>query len=152
MKPAALLFLILTFSISLSAQKANPLYDSVLARKLGADERGMKRYVLVILKSGTNNVQDSARRAELFAGHFSNMNKLAEEGKLIIAGPLNQNTQAYRGIFIFNVPEVDEARKLVDQDPTVREKIFDVEYFGFYGSAALPEYMDADKRIRRNLP
>jgi uncharacterized protein len=152
MKPAALLLLILTFSINLSAQKANPLYDSVLARKLGADERGMKRYVLVILKSGTNNVQDSARRAELFAGHFSNMNRLEEEGKLIIAGPLGQNSQSYRGIFIFNVPDVDEARKLVDQDPTVREKIFDVEYFSFYGSAALPEYLDADKRLRQNLP
>jgi uncharacterized protein YciI len=152
MKSAAALLLVLSFAINLSAQKANPQYDSVLARKLGADERGMKRFVLVILKSGPNNVQDSARRAELFAGHFSNMNKLSEEGKLIIAGPLGQNSHAYRGIFIFNVADIDEARKLVDQDPTVREKIFDVEYFGFYGSAALPEYLDADRRIRPNLP
>lgn len=30
----------------------NPNYDAALARKLGADDYGMKRYILVILRTG----------------------------------------------------------------------------------------------------
>lgn len=36
----------------LLAQQKNPIYDSVLAAKLGADDYGMKKYVLVILQTG----------------------------------------------------------------------------------------------------
>lgn len=35
------------------AQSPNKNYDSVLAKKLNADANGMKRYYLVILKTGT---------------------------------------------------------------------------------------------------
>ena len=53
-------------------------YDFALAQKLGADENGMRSYVMVILKTGPANITDPERRRELFAGHFSNMGVLAE--------------------------------------------------------------------------
>ena len=37
---------------------ANPNYDPVLAEKLGGDDSGMKKYILVILKTGTNQTTD----------------------------------------------------------------------------------------------
>lgn len=145
-----LLFLILTYpSIG---QKVNPDYDPALAKKLGADERGMKMYVLVILKSGPYSEADSIKRAELFAGHFRNINKLAEQKKLIVAGPLDKNENAYRGIFILDIPTFEEARQLLENDPTIKERIFDAEYYNWYGSAALPVYMESDKKIRRTIP
>jgi uncharacterized protein YciI len=141
----------LFLTILMSAQVADPESGSNLAKKLGSDERGMKMYVLVLLKSGPNNEQDSVKRAKMFAGHFSNMNKMAEEKKLIVAGPLDNNEQAYRGIFILDVPGFEEAKTLLDNDPTVKEKIFEPEYYHWYGSAALPEYLDVDKKLRESL-
>jgi uncharacterized protein YciI len=145
-----LMFCIMT--VTLSGQKNNPKYDSTLVKKLGADERGMKMYVLVILKTGTNNEQDSAKRSQLFAGHFRNINKLAEQKKLIVAGPLEKNEQSYRGIFILDVSTREEAKILLDGDPTIKEKIFEPLYFDWYGSAALPEYIESDGKLRKTIP
>lgn len=124
-------------------------FDSVLAKKLGADELGMKSYILVILKTGSANITDSATRAQLFRGHFDNMNKLAEEGKLVVAGPINANEQNYRGIFLFNVDNVSEAKELLKGDPTVVQQIFEPLFFQFYGSAALQELPELHKRIQK---
>ena len=51
-----LTFLAILLSVTLSlGQKTNPNYDSTLAAKLGADDYGMKKYVFVILKTGSND-------------------------------------------------------------------------------------------------
>jgi uncharacterized protein YciI len=130
-------------------QNVNPEYDSVLARKVGADDYGMKNYILVILKTGTNNLEAGAKRDSLFRGHMANINRLADEGSLVVAGPLGENSRNYRGIFILNVRTIEEAKKLLSSDPTVREKIFDTELFEWYGSAALGEYLKADSKIHK---
>jgi uncharacterized protein len=143
---------LLCFFPAVKGQTANPDYDPELAKKLGADELGMKNYVLVILKTGTYNEQDSARRATLFAGHFKNINKLAVEGKLIVAGPLGKNSESYRGIFILDVSDFDEAAKLLNDDPTIKESVFEPLYFKWYGSAALPEYLPFEEKLRKTLP
>jgi len=138
------------FIISLNAQSLNPEYDSTLARKLGADDYGMKSYFLVILKSGTNNMAAGPERDLLFKGHLANINRLAEEGKLVIAGPLGENIKGYRGIFILNVKTVDEARKLLSTDPVIREKILDADLYKWYGSAAIGEYLKVAKKIEKS--
>ena len=38
-----------------------PAFDQALAKTLGADERGMRNYVLVILKTGPNRVPARSR-------------------------------------------------------------------------------------------
>jgi uncharacterized protein YciI len=129
------------------AQNNNPNYDSVLAKSLGADEYGMKKYVLVILKTGSNTTADKATKDSLFAGHMANIGRLADIGKLVVAGPLGKNDKNYRGIFIFNVSTVAEADELVQTDPAVKAEIFDVELYPWYGSAALPEYLKAEDKI-----
>ena len=48
-----LLLIFLFFAFKANGQ--NQLYDSVLAKKLGADNNGMKGYILVLLKTGPNN-------------------------------------------------------------------------------------------------
>jgi uncharacterized protein YciI len=136
-------------ALTVNSQNINPEYDSTLAKALGADDIGMKSYVLVILKTGTNDVKDKAIRDSLFAGHFSNMNRLAEIGKLIVAGPLGNNDKSYRGIFILNVKTIEEAKELIQTDPTVKSNIFDADLFELYGSAALPEYLKSHKKIEK---
>jgi uncharacterized protein YciI len=134
------------------AQQKNPMYDSVLAAKLGADDYGMKKYVLVILQTGQNEEKNPQRRDSLFAGHMANINLLVKAGKMVVAGPLQKNEQKYRGIFIMSVDNQAEALKLLQADPTIREGIFDVILLDWYGSAALPLYLDESERIWKSKP
>ena len=138
--------------LSASAFAQNPNFDNQLAKKLNADELGMKTYVLVILKTGTANITDKNVRDSLFKGHFFNINKMVEQKKLVVAGPLDKNTNNYRGIFIFDFPDFEEVQQLLKGDPTINEKIFETEMYHWYGSAALPEYLNSADKIWSKKP
>lgn len=125
-------------------------YDAALAEKLGADELGMRSYVLTILMTGPQDaaITDKDQRAELFAGHFGNMAKLAEEGKLVLAGPLG-GEDGRRGLFILNTPDIETARQWVETDPTVQAGVFVAEYSKYYGSAALMQVNEVHATIQK---
>ncbi len=131
---------------------SNPNYDLRLAQKLGADDYGMKRYMLVMLKTGTNQTTDADFINACFRGHLENINRLAEEGKLIVAGPLGRNEKNYRGIFILDATTLEEAEALLQTDPAIRERLLDAELFNWYGSAALPVYLDSSDKIWKVKP
>ena len=122
-------------------------FDAALATKVGADEYGMRSYVLVILKTGPAEITDAARRKELFAGHFSNMERLAKDGKLVLAGPFIEAGDK-RGLYIFNVTTIADAKALVVSDPAVAAGIFEPEFTKYYGSAALMLINDLHKSIQ----
>jgi uncharacterized protein YciI len=131
----------------------NPRYDKHLAEKLGGDVYGMKAYFLVILKTGNNPTTDQALISRSFRGHLDNINRLAEEGKLVLAGPLGTNDKGYRGIFILNnVSTLEEAGALLQTDPAIKEGLLDAEVFSWYGSAALPEYLPYSDKIWKSKP
>jgi uncharacterized protein YciI len=135
--------------LSVLAQTEISVYDSVLAKRLGADEYGMKSYVLVILKTGSNNLGPGALRDSLFAGHLKNINRLADAGKLIIAGPMGDNENSYRGIFILNGVTISEAQELLKTDPVIKENVLGTDLYTWYGSAAISEYLEVHKRITK---
>lgn len=145
-------FILLLTALQLFAQKQNPNYDAELAKSFGADDYGMKNYVLVILKTGSAVIDNKEKRDSLFAGHMANINRLVDEKKLIVAGPFGKNELKYRGLFIFDVTSIDEARKLVSSDPTVVAGIFDFELIPWYGSAALKEYLKTAEIISKYNP
>ena len=124
-------------------------YDAGLAKKLGADEYGMKSYMLVILKTGTNTTADKLVLDSLFRGHMNNIQRLSDQGKLIVAGPIRKNVNNYRGIFILDVKTKEEAQQLLQDDPTISEKVLVAEYYDWYGSAALPTYMRSHAKIEK---
>lgn len=137
------------FAVTVSAQNPNPDFDAELAEALGADDFGMKSYILVILKTGSRDAEitDKAVRDSLFSGHLSNIGRLADMKKLIVAGPLGRNEKTYRGIFILNTDSMEEAEEMLQTDPAVKEKILEAELFPWYGSAALPVYLEAAKKV-----
>ena len=68
-------------------------YDSLRAAKLGADQYGMKKYVIAFLKKGPNRDLDSTKAYRLQMGHMENIGKMAEEGKyptLFFSGNLEE--------------------------------------------------------------
>ncbi len=129
----------------------NPKFDAELAKKTGADDYGMKNYVLCILKTGPRDteIKDKKQREEIFAGHMANINRLAGEGKLALAGPLGKNDRSYRGLFIFAVATVDEAQKLVETDPVIQSGMMIAELTPWYGSAATMLVNENHKKIAK---
>lgn len=117
-------------------QPTPPAYDEALATELGADEYGMKGYVLVILKTGPNKMPEGPERSEMFRGHFANMKRLSDEGKLVLAGPLD-GVDGWRGLFVLAVPGIEEAKRLAESDPVIANGEMVAEYHTYYGSAAL---------------
>jgi len=120
-------------------------FDSVTAKKWGADEYGMKLYVLVFLKRGPYRSSDSTTRANLQAAHMTNINRLAEEGKLVLAGPMNSDEEI-RGIYIFDVATIEEARALTATDPAIQAGSLIMEMHPWYGSASLKEIPSLHKK------
>ncbi len=149
-----LLTVILLFTglIFCRAQNSNPNYDSTLAKELGADAYGMKSYVMVILRSGTNTTEPKASRDSLFAGHLQNIGRLVEMKKMIVAGPFGKNGDDMRGIFILDVKTLEEAASLMDTDPAIKAKLLRPEMYTWYGSAALPVYLKAADMIWKINP
>lgn len=111
-------------------------YDSSFAAKLGADEYGMKPYVIAFLKRGPKRDQDSATAAELQKKHLENITRMAAEGTLIVAGPFLDEGDV-RGIYIFNVATVEEAKALTETDPAIQAGRLEMELHPWYGSATL---------------
>jgi len=145
--PLAMLTAMLALAQASFAQDVpSPEYDEALAQSLGADEHGMRRYVLVILKTGPNRIPDGPEREEMFRGHFANMQRLSDEGKLALAGPLD-GVDGWRGLFVLAVSDLEEAKKLAATDPVIIKGEMVAEYHRFYGSAALMMVRDAHKRI-----
>lgn len=129
------------------AEAQRVTYDAALSKRLGADERGMRRYVLVILKTGPKRVPDGAARDAMFAGHFANIDRLAKAGKLAVAGPFMRDPSDWRGLYVFAVADIDEARRLAESDPVVVQGEMVAEYHDWYASAALMQVPEAHDRL-----
>jgi uncharacterized protein YciI len=130
------------------ADASRPAFDPALAQSVGADEHGMRSYVLVVLKTGPTRVPAGAERDDMFKGHFANMNRLSAEGKLALAGPFD-GVDGWRGLFIFAVSDIEEAKKLVATDPVIIKGEMVAEYHKYYGSAALMLVRDGHDKVTR---
>lgn len=140
--------LLLTGIFAAQAQTVKVAYDSLLAKKLGADDYGMKHYVMALLKKGPNRSQDSTTAANIQAGHMKNIERMAKEGKLVVAGPFEDDWDV-RGIYIFNVSTVEEAQKLTATDPAIITGRLVMELHPFYCSAALMQVNDVHNTIQK---
>lgn len=129
-----------------------PAYDAALAKRLGADGRGMRPYVLVILKTGPTRVPDGEARKAMFAGHFANIGRLAKAGKLVLAGPFTGDPAGWRGLYVFAVQDVEEARRMTASDPVIVQGEMVAEYHRWYGSAATMMIPELHERLVPKSP
>lgn len=105
-------------SVILSAIIMLPL--SLMAQRefITAEGDTMKRYVFMLLEAGDNRNQDSVQAMTIQKGHMDHLNKMAESGKLIMAGPFEQG-DPYRGLLIFDLETIEEAEMMEQGDPAV---------------------------------
>lgn len=140
------------FSLAVFCQDSENLYDASLADSLGADEYGMKSYVFVALVTGPTKITDRDSINTLMRGHLDNISRLAEEGKIILAGPYGKNDLDFRGLFIFDETDIAEVERLLETDPAIAAGVFKTEIIPWYGSAALPTYLPNHLKVQKVSP
>lgn len=123
-------------------------FDEALAKQLGADDYGMKKYVMAFLKAGPNRSGDQQTRMQLQRAHLDNITRLANEGKLVLAGPFLDSGDI-RGIYIFDVETIEEAEALTKTDPAIQAGSLIMELHPWYGSAALLKINAWHERIAK---
>jgi len=148
--PTLVLFAGHAFATDPPVSTAASAYDPVLAAQAGGDENGMRNYVLVILRTGLTRVPDGDARNAMFAGHMANIRRLSDEGKLVLAGPFGEKDVDWRGLFVFAVADIEEAKALVATDPVIIQGEMVAEYHSWYGSAATVLLPGLHQRIVRS--
>jgi uncharacterized protein YciI len=93
----------------------------------------MKTYYLVLLKTGPNRTQDSLTAVKIQEGHMAHLNKMADNGKMCMAGPFIDDWEV-RGICVYTTETEEEARKLANEDPAVKAGRLAVEIHPWYAA------------------
>ena len=84
------------------------------------DTPRMKEYWLVMLLKGPNRTHDKATAQRIQAAHLSNINRLATEGKIVMAGPMGYKYDAdLRGLFIMDAKDSATAASYVKTDSAI---------------------------------
>jgi len=94
----------------------------------GADPPStMERYTLVILKRPANGGAKVADPESLQRQHLGHLQAMARSGKLVVAGPFDDQTDLrMRGLCLYRAP-LEEARRLAQDDPAVKAGRLEVE-------------------------
>jgi uncharacterized protein YciI len=101
------------FSMSLAAQDVNEFKYST-----GDTTYVMKKYFVCFLMAGDVKSQTEEEAAEIQKQHLAHIEKLGQEGKVMIAGPFEDGGD-YRGILIFNAESIEQVVEWEGADPAV---------------------------------
>jgi uncharacterized protein YciI len=132
----------------LSCQTKEKKQEVNLAVELKADQYGMSKYVMAFLKAGPNRTQDSLMSKKIQKAHLKNIEHLAKMGKLVLAGPFLDGGEI-KGIYIFNVQSIEEARELTKTDPAIKAGRLVMELHPWYGSAALKKVNEIHEKLSK---
>ena len=96
-----------------------------------------RKYTMIFLKEGPNRSQGEEEAEELQMAHLKYLFGLRQKGLLVINGPLLTHPEI-RGVGIYATEDMEEAKRLAEQDPAVKAGRLVVEanqYFSLPGSA-----------------
>ncbi len=86
----------------------------------GPGEYEMTTYQVAFLRKGPSwTPAQTPELQKLQADHLAHIGRMADTGKLLIAGPFSDGGDL-RGMFIFRVETLEEAKALAEQDPAVK--------------------------------
>lgn len=105
---------------------------------LAAPASELQTYYVVSLRPHPQRTKLPKEEGEkLQAAHMAHIRSMAQRGKLIAAGPFGDTPTTISGIFIFETPTLDEARREAEADPTVAARRNTVEIFTWRGPAGI---------------
>lgn len=149
-RPTIALSLLLALCASMLAPplraQEEPAAEAPAAEEPAAEEPAQiqfETYQLVLLKRPADREEIAPEKAqEIQAGHMAHLGRMAKEGHLVAAGPFgDQDDDRLRGLALYRVGSVEEARRLAEQDPAVQAGRLEVEVMTWYtekGALAFP--------------
>lgn len=108
-------------------------------------------YQFGLLRKGPNHGQGTKEEGEkIQAGHMANIQRMAQLGKLMAAGPMGDNGDL-RGIFLFKTT-AEEARALAAEDPAIKGGRLVLELHPWTGPKGIGAKLNEDFRKDPNMP
>jgi len=108
----------------------------------------MQQYYFVLLYRGDKAEAISPDSAgAIQAGHMANIQRLAEEKKMVLAGPFTDDTPL-RGIFILQAASMEEAKQLCDSDPAIQAGRLRAEIHPWYGPRGIKTAFDEKYKLK----
>ena len=91
-----------------------------IRRTPATPETDLTTYYFGLLTRGAHAGEGThEERERIQAAHLANIQRLAKEGKILVAGPFADNGD-WRGIFIYKCASLAEAYALAESDPEVQ--------------------------------
>ena len=97
----------------------HPWWSEDVMKKASSLLKMTTAYLALLTRGAKWTPGQTPANEELQKAHMANIIRLAEMKKLVVAGPFGDNGQL-RGIFVFKVASLDEARTLTETDPAVQ--------------------------------
>jgi len=97
----------------------HPWWSEDVMKKTTTPEKSTRAYFGLLYRGDKWTPEKTPATEELQKAHLANIYRLAEMKKLVVAGPFADDTPL-RGIFVFRVATIDEARELAATDPAVQ--------------------------------
>ncbi len=103
----------------LMVAELHPWWSEDVMKKAETPTRLMTAYLAFLVRGEKWTPEKTPQTQEIQKGHMANINRLAEMKKLVVAGPFGDDGKL-RGIFVFRVASMEEARSLTMTDPAVQ--------------------------------
>ncbi len=97
----------------------HPWWSEDVMKKPAAPLQMTTAYLGFLTRGTKWTPEQTPATAELQKAHLANINRLAQMKKLVVAGPFGDDT-TLRGIFVFKVASLAEAKTLAETDPAVQ--------------------------------
>ena len=112
--------------------------NSILAQNESNEpEYEMTTYYMAFLKKGPKwSPIETEETKKVQAAHLANIQKLVDEGKMILAGPFLDEWEV-RGIFVYKVDSMEEAIELTKLDPAVLSGRLSLEVHPWYSAKGI---------------
>lgn len=90
-------------------------------------------YILKLLPTYQNEANWTDETRKIVSTHFNHLKKLKDEGQVIMAGRTDYNIDnpANFGIVVFSAENIEAAKKLMNSDPAVMQKVMTAELHPF---------------------
>lgn len=148
---ATLCMMALGLGLNLAGCANEPRPDTAAPDALPARTAEPRDYAMIFIKTGPLRSPTPQQRSEAMEGHMANMRRLAEEGTLLIAGPLAEprSDPDHRGIFVFDADTIEKGLALANTDPAAQMGVFVMEPFVLSTDAPLSELPRLEREDER---
>jgi len=97
----------------------HPWWSEEVMKKPATPMKFTTAYLAFLTRGPNWTPERTPQTEEIQRAHMANINRLAETKKLVVAGPFGDDGNL-RGIFVFKVASLEEAKALAETDPAVQ--------------------------------